>query len=117
MAPTQIPPPQCPPGYRLLQPQDLAVDLPVLYISRLPPLRHGGGVCGGGDAKWHAQNIVLADPDDTLESANRLVVHTNGDLRDKGGIHLHTPSHQSQSFLISGQETLATLEPDYEQKN
>ena len=36
MVPTQIPPPQCPPRYRLLQPQDLAVDLPVLYISRLP---------------------------------------------------------------------------------
>ena len=36
MVPTQIPPPQCQPGYRLLQPQDLAVDLPVLYISRLP---------------------------------------------------------------------------------
>ena len=30
------PPPECPPGYRLLQPEDVAVNKDVLYISRDP---------------------------------------------------------------------------------
>ena len=33
-------PPECPPGYRLLQPQNVAVGKDVLYISRDPTTPH-----------------------------------------------------------------------------
>ena len=58
--------PECPPGYRLLQPQDVAVGKDVLYISRDPTTPH-----------IHTQILDITINGDEIKLRHKSEAHMN----------------------------------------